>query len=332
LAARAKSQSEVQRHVKFIVELVSEGARNAPTIFQTFSLTVAFTSGAQSARASPLTFFANQTNATTKNLINSHLHRLFFERHRLIVVFIAANESNHEGAWAQATFFQTSNKDEMCSASQLAANEHKGLFNDETAPTFWLIIRFKKQYQSKMQRDLVDFSSSKIISIAKLGTSRFAKPSDEANLIDRIFETSDAFNRRRLIVTFIKPYANIPSSNSKAEMHKAVSDSRERQPNDRIIDINPLLSLPFQEAHMITPSLSRKFIVESLSEGARVPTSKLIVIYSKKFLHFREDCVIICEGEWEEQSQQPKHDLVDNYGVVTITKAKQSLAVWLVRL
>jgi hypothetical protein len=277
LAARAKSQSEVQRHVKFIVELVSEGARNAPTIFQTFSSTVAFTSGAQSARASPLTVFANQTNATMKNspkkrvhgrLINSHLHRLFFERHRLIVVFIAANESNHEGAWAQATSFQTSDKDEMCSASQLAANEHKGLFNNETAPTFWLIIRFKKQYQSKMQRDLVDFSSSKTISIAKLGTSRFAKPSDEANLVDRIFETSDAFNRRRLIVTFFKPNANIPSSNSKAEMHKAVSDSRERQPNDRIIDINPLLSLPFQEACMITPSLSRKFIVESLSEGA----------------------------------------------------------------
>jgi hypothetical protein len=37
LAAHAKSQSEVQR--QFIVELVSEGARNAPTIFQTFSST-----------------------------------------------------------------------------------------------------------------------------------------------------------------------------------------------------------------------------------------------------------------------------------------------------
>jgi hypothetical protein len=44
--------------------------------------------------------------------------------------------------------------------------------------------------------------------------------------------------------------------------------------------------------------------------------SQLIVIYSKKFLHFREDCDIICEGEWEEQSQQPKHDLVDHYGVI----------------
>ncbi len=30
-------------------------------------------------------------------------------------------------------------------------------------------------------------------------------------------------------------------------------------------------------------------------------TSKLIVIYSKKSLHFREDCGMFCEGEWEEQ-------------------------------
>jgi hypothetical protein len=99
-------------------------------------------------------------------------------------------------------------------------------------------------------------ASSKIISIAK--------PSDEANLADRIFETSDAFNRRWLIVTFIKPSTNILLSNSEAEMH----NSRERQPNDRIIKIHPLPSLPFQEAHMITPCLSLKFIVKSLLEGA----------------------------------------------------------------
>ena len=101
LAARAKSQSEVQHLIKFIVELVSEGARNAPTIFKTFSSTVAFTSGAQSARASPLPVFANQTNATMKNspkervhgrLINLYCHCLFFKRHRLIVVFIATND------------------------------------------------------------------------------------------------------------------------------------------------------------------------------------------------------------------------------------------------
>jgi hypothetical protein len=67
-----------------------------------------------------------------------------------------------------------SNKDEMCSASQLAANEHKGLFNNKTAPTFRLIVRFKLQYQSKMQQDLVNFSLSETILIAKLGTSSIA--------------------------------------------------------------------------------------------------------------------------------------------------------------
>jgi hypothetical protein len=96
-----------------------------------------------------------------------------------------------------------------------------------------------------------------------------AKPSDEVNLVNRIFETSDAFNRRRLIVTFIKPNANIPLSNSEAEMHTAESDSQERQPNDRIIDINPLPSLPFQEAHTITPSLSIKFHGKSILEEAQ---------------------------------------------------------------
>jgi hypothetical protein len=49
-----------------------------------------------------------------------------------------------------------SNKDEMRSFSQLAGNENKGHFNDQTAPTFRLIVRLKQQYQSKMQWDLVN--------------------------------------------------------------------------------------------------------------------------------------------------------------------------------
>jgi hypothetical protein len=60
---------------------------------------------------------------------------------------------------------------------------------------------------------------------------------------------------------------------------------------------------------------------ESNHEGAwaqaiSFQTSKLIVIYSKKSLHFREDCEMFCEGEWKEQSQQPKHNLVDHYRVI----------------
>jgi hypothetical protein len=61
-------------------------------------------------------------------------------------------------------------------------------------------IRFKQQYQSKMQQDLVNFSLLK--------TNSFAKPSAQTNLVDRIFETSNTFNPQRLIVTFIKTNAN----------------------------------------------------------------------------------------------------------------------------
>jgi hypothetical protein len=48
------------------------------------------------------------------------------------------------------------NKDKMCGASQLAANEHKGLI------------------KSKMQWELVDFSLLKTISIAKIATTSIA--------------------------------------------------------------------------------------------------------------------------------------------------------------
>ena len=52
-------------------------------------------------------------------------------------------------------------------------------------------------------------------------------------------------------------------------------------------------------------------------EGARVPTSKLIVIYSKKFLYFRKDCGKFCEGEWEQQWHLDEHtSLVDIIGLI----------------
>jgi hypothetical protein len=120
--------------------------------------------------------------------------------------------------------------------------------------TFQLIVRCT----SKMQEDLVNFSSSKTISIAK--------PSAQTNFVDRIFETSDEFNCKRVIVTFIKPNTNIPSLNSEGEMNKAKLDSQERQQNDRIVNINPLPSLPFQKTQSALNSLIKKnykFIVVS---------------------------------------------------------------------
>jgi hypothetical protein len=62
------------------------------------------------------------------------------------------------------------NSNKTCSASQLAANEHKGLFNCKTASTFKLIFGFKQQYQSQLQHDLdlVDLSLSNAFLITQL--------------------------------------------------------------------------------------------------------------------------------------------------------------------
>jgi len=46
---------------------------------------------------------------------------------------------------------------------------------------------------------------------------------------------------------------------------------------------------------------------------------KLIVIYSKRSLHFREDCGIFCEGEWEQQRRLDGHTgLVDFIGLANV--------------
>jgi hypothetical protein len=37
------------------------------------------------------------------------------------------------------------------------------------------------------------------------------------------------------------------------------------------------------------------------AQATSLQTSKLIVMYSKTSLHFRKDCSIFCEGEWEQQ-------------------------------
>jgi hypothetical protein len=48
---------------------------------------------------------------------------------------------------------------------------------------------------------------------------------------------------------------------------------------------------------------------------------KLIVIYSKRSLHFREDCGIFCEGEWEQQRHLDGHTgLVDFIGLVGLIR------------
>ena len=83
------------------------------------------------------------------------------------------------------------------------------------------------QYQRKPQQNLVNFSSLKTISIAK--------SSAQTNLVDRIFETSNAFNQQ-LIVTFTKPNTNFPSS--KLRSQSAPNALLER--NDKFIVVSKL--------------------------------------------------------------------------------------------
>ena len=63
-----------------------------------------------------------------------------------------------------------SNKDEMCSASQLAANEHKGLIKSRMPFTYQLIAKSKQVHLRKLQIFLVDTLSSN--SISNLGPNQ----------------------------------------------------------------------------------------------------------------------------------------------------------------
>jgi hypothetical protein len=58
------------------------------------------------------------------------------------------------------------NSNNTCNAFQPVANEQKHLIK-ANAKTFWLIVSFKQQYQSKIQQHLVNFSSLDAILIAK---------------------------------------------------------------------------------------------------------------------------------------------------------------------
>jgi hypothetical protein len=56
-----------------------------------------------------------------------------------------------------------------------------------------------------------------------LKTISIAKPSAQTIHVDRIFETSDAFNHQQLIVTFIKPNAIIPLSDLEGAQHTQIN-------------------------------------------------------------------------------------------------------------
>jgi len=90
-----------------------------------------------------------------------------------------------------------------------ATAEMQASADSNKMPSIVQLIVGSKQTM-KPQQDLIDFSLSKTISIAR--------PSAQIHLVDRIFEMSNEFNRR-LIVIFIKTNADIPSSSSEGERY-----------------------------------------------------------------------------------------------------------------
>jgi hypothetical protein len=81
-----------------------------------------------------------------------------------------------------------------------------------------------------------------------------------------------------------------------------------------------LTQIPNSDGERNVLKVTSRLIVDLISAKR---ASKLIVIYSKRSLNFREDCGIFCEGEWEQQRHLDGHtglvdfiDLVDHYGVI----------------
>ena len=240
----------------------------------------------------------------------------------------------------------------MCDASQLAANEHKCL-NKSNTSVFQLkqeLVNFLSSnavlIAVKLDSSLNNFQCQYAISIkAKSNSSMlinmpmsqqeamihfydgsfqfivkyiYSSDSDGANTAISCKSTTFGANSVKLIETWTSQQSTLLYFNGGSSwlivgyIYYSNSEGARSPPttftNTHALDCQRLIVV---------------FIAtnESNHEGAwaqatSFQTSKLIVIYSKKSLHFREDCGMFCEGEWEEQSQQPKHDLVDHYGVI----------------
>jgi hypothetical protein len=188
-----------------------------------------------------------------------------------------------------------------------------------------------------MQQDLVDLSLLNAISIAKLNSISIKAKSNSAKLID--LPTS----QRKAKIHVYDGSSQNESSCASLLAARAKSQSEVQRHVKFIVELisegarnAPTIFQTFSSTGSVMPSCIHQLIVKLTpntdsegvlaqenilnatgailtSEGARVPTSWLIVIYSKKSLPFCEDCRMFCVGEGEEQSQQPKQDLVDHY-------------------
>jgi hypothetical protein len=182
--------------------------------------------------------------------------------HSLAVkVQVSSTPTVSRHAFALLTFEPITSTTQISSAKTAlkATAKMQASANSNKMPSiFQLIVGSKQMYKRKLQQDLVDFSLPKTISIAK--------SSAQTNLVNIIFESSNAFSRR-LIVTFIKPNLKFPLSKSSSQS----APNSLLQRNDKFICMSILegaqfASTTFQVFKLIVASTSIANL-DSVSDG-----------------------------------------------------------------
>ncbi len=187
------------------------------------------------------------------------------------------------------------NKNKKCSAFQIMMHNHKH-FNRSKAITFWLIVRFKHQNQSKFQQDLDDaWLLNALFPIAKLRTTADCQGT----------EMSHSKINFQLVADLIL-ILNCEGAHVVPITFYSISEGTHVAPNTfcdrsfKLIIACIYFSSIFQDFSSSNFQLVVDYTLILHSEGAKTTLSMLIFGcgYSKTSFHFCKDCLIFYEGEW----------------------------------
>jgi hypothetical protein len=183
------------------------------------------------------------------------------------------------------------NKDEMCGASQLAANECKGIIKSKMPFTFQLIVESKQVHQSKPQIFLVNTLSSNAISNHGPNQHKSSCASQLVACAKCItsHESSCASLLAECAKYLIKINTNLQTTNNfqqGAMLHFNVSCLHEL-----IVNSNN----PSFEGAQAAPNHSHQ-LIDAFK-------------YSKISLHFCKDFRIFCEGDWSSTTTKMRSEI-----------------------
>jgi hypothetical protein len=178
-------------------------------------------------------------------------------------------------------------------------------------------VRFKQQYQSQLQQDLVDLSLLNAFLIATLNSISIKAKANSAKLIDTLTShQSVMIHLNNGSSQFAVKYIFSSSSEGAHTACRFIVELDAAAKDLQAVCLPMLASVPTphlegagaqsrrqadSERVQAAQSHSSQMIVNSVSQGAQNPLSILIVgcRYSKIFLYFCSDCTIFCEVEWE---------------------------------